>query len=125
MKIKTLDFSYAIHSDSLVRWIHYYLNRKNVWVKINGNSYSINPNDVNFNVKKISLNDYLLYCSVPDLKRENTIDILLKDLYISYRGKEIPFDETIKFKNMKQKISKNPIVVNFKWKRTLNLVYEN
>lgn len=125
MKIKTLDFSYVIHSDSLVRWIHYYLNRKNVWVKINGNSYSINPNDVNFNVKKISLNDYLLYCSVPDLKRENTIDILLKDLYISYRGKEIPFDETIKFKNMKQKISKNPIVVNFKWKRTLNLVYEN
>lgn len=125
MKIKTLDFSYVIHSDSLVRWIHYYLNRKNVWVKINGNSYSINPNDVNFNIKKISLNDYLLYCSVPDLKRENTIDILLKDLYISYRGKEIPFDETIKFKNMKQKISKNPIVVNFKWKRTLNLVYEN
>ena len=125
MKVKTLDFSYVIHSNYLARWIHYYLNRKNVWVKINGNSYSINPNDVNFNVKKISLNDYLLYCSVPDLKREHTIDILLKDLYISYRGKEIPFDETIKFKNMKQKISKNPIVVNFKWKRTLNLVYEN
>lgn len=125
MKIKTSDFSYVIESDNLVRWIHCYLNRKDVWVKINGNSYSVKPNDVYFNVKKIGLNDYLLYCSVPNLKRECTIDILLKDLYISYRGKEIPFSETLKFKNMKKRISERCIVVYYKGMRKLNLVYEN
>ena len=125
MKIKTSDFSYIIESDNLVRWIHSYLNKKNVWVKINGDSYSVKPNDVYFNVKKIGLNDYLLYCSVPDLKRECPIDIFLKDLHISYRGKEIPFSETLKFKNMKKKISESCIVVYYKGIRKLNLVYEN
>lgn len=125
MKIKTSDFSYIIVSDNLVRWIHCYLNKKDVWVKINDNSYSIKPNDVYFNVKKIGLNDYLLYCSVPDFKREAPIDILLKDLHISYRGKEIPFSETLKFKNMKKKISESCIVVYYKGIRKLNLVYEN
>ena len=125
MKIKTSDFSNIIESDNLVRWIHCYLNKKDVWVKINDNSYSIKPNDVYFNVKKIGLNDYLLYCSVTDFKREATIDILLKDLHISYRGKEIPFSETLKFKNMKKKISERCIVVYYKGIRKLNLVYEN
>ena len=125
MKIKTSDFSYIIQSDNLVRWIHCYLNKKNVWVKINGDSYSVKPNDVCFNVKKIGLNDYLLYCSVPDFKREAPIDILIKDLHISYRGKEIPFSETLKFKNMKKKISESCITVYYKGKRKLNLVYEN
>ena len=125
MKIKTSDFSYIIQSDNLVRWIHCYLNKKDVWVKINGDSYSVKPNDVYFNVKKIGLNDYLLYCSVTDFKREATIDILLKDLHISYRGKEIPFSETLKFKNMKKKISENCITVYYNGKRRLNLVYEN
>ena len=125
MKIKTSDFSYVIQSDNLVRWIHCYLNKKDVWVKINDNSYSIKPDDVYFNVKKIGLNDYLLYCSVTDFKREATIDILLKDLHISYRGKEIPFSETLKFKNMKKKICEICIVVYYKGIRKLNLVYEN
>ena len=125
MKIKTSDFSNIIESDNLVRWIHCYLNKKDVWVKVNGNSYSVKPNDVYFNVKKIGLNDYLLYCSVTDFKREATIDILLKDLHISYRGKEIPFSETLKFKNMKKKISERSIVVYYNGIRKLNLVYEN
>ena len=125
MKIKTSDFSYVIQSDNLVRWIHCYLNKKDVWVKINDNSYSIKPNDVYFNVKKIGLNVYLLYCSVPVYKREVPIDILLKDLHISYRGKEIPFSETLKFKNMKKKISESCITVYYKGTRRLNLVYED
>ena len=125
MKIKTSDFSYVIQSDNLVRWIHCYLNKKDVWVKINDNSYSVKPNDVSFIVKKIGLIDYLFFCSVPDYRREAPIDILLKDLHISYRGKEIPFSETLKFKNMKKKISERCIVVYYKGIRKLNLVYEN
>lgn len=124
MKIKTYDFSYLISEDSRLNWLHSYLNKKEVWIKIKDELCPVNPKNLFFEVKKAPLANYLVYVQI-SMTNGDVTKLLIKDVYLSYRGKPVQLNKTIKFKNMVESLCNRPITVNFKGVRTLNVIYED